>query len=314
MPFQLAPMVAFLLSLSAQAEASASLDAAAAARHLNSIFLDTKSGVVLRQTTKLEVFCGDCYEGRPDAALSAEIFNHEVGMFKSKFIGEFMFAQYVGVAFNTDLVLKQLVRCFYAADGTSWHRYNGGCACQAAEADMTCSSPHSPFANVGPDGTVVTGDSPLATSCLCTSTTTPVSKDNCFWRGPAYNTSRGLFGKSELPEMFEQYKRRAPSPVQWNELVMDACILQEILATDPASAIVAVYYDDPSFHGGNSTGQHEIAQGIQSDLRAKYGVQFPIVGINQELVLTPRTGPFFVPKAAALDSTLGDPDAADLIV
>jgi hypothetical protein len=270
------------------------------------MFDDTQAGVVLRQTTKFEVFCGDCYKGRPNAALSAEIFNREVGMFKSQFVGEFMFAPYVGVAFNTDLVLKQLVRCYFAADGKSRNRYNGGCACQAAPADLTCSSPHSPFANVAPDGTVVTGDSHLATSCLCPSTKTPLRKDCCFWRGPAYNTSHGLFGKSELPEMFEQYKLAdaTASAVQWNELVMDGCILQKILAIDPASAIVAVYYDNPSFHGGNTTEQLDIALDIQSDLRRKYGVQFPIVGVNQKAVLTPQTGPFFAPRTAPVDSTL----------
>merc|ERR1719282_1671431 len=101
-----------------------------------------------------------------------------------------MFAPYAGVVFHTELVESTLARCYYYTDAMSYGRYNGGCGCFAEKSERTCSSQHSPYHNIGPDGKFVDGDSKYATDCLCKSAES-VPKEACFWRGAAYNTSHG---------------------------------------------------------------------------------------------------------------------------
>merc|ERR1712217_925577 len=132
-------------------------------------------------------------------------------------------------------------RCMHIEDANSWVRYNGGCGCQASQSDQSCSSPYSPFQNIAPDGEFVDGDSPYAQRCLCKDDQTSdpgLYPHRCFWHGPAYNTSTGHFGTSELQHFVKQRLKFITRANIWDEAVIDGYGLKQmLLAKDPASAL-----------------------------------------------------------------------------
>lgn len=258
----------------------------------------------MRQTNNWEIFCGgDCYKGHPDCLLSTEFFNLRIGTNqKSYFTAEFYFAAGAGVVFNSTL-MNDLARCFYIFDGRSVDRYNGGCGCLADSKYMNCQSPYSPFRNVAPDGKFITGNSPDAMRCHCTKDSS--TNSGCFWRGPTYNTSTGLYGASEMQQFVEMREKDAPHIGTWDEVVIDARKLHDVLARDPASAFVGVFFFWNSDGAQFNAGRLATAKSVQRALKAKYGVDLPLVGINQSVVVSADRGPFFEYKHEMLDLTEG---------
>lgn len=290
---------ASLLAFGANARKTPVRDSKAAAEYLNAQFLGhgsvEESGVVMRQLKEWELFCGGgCYEGRPDCTVSAMFFNTKVGVWHSMFTGAFPFVQEVGVVFDTGAVQKRLARCYWPTDAQSWRRYNGGCAGMASEEAMHCSHPDCPYRNVF-NGTFVDGDSLEATRSLCKS----IEQRGCFWRGPAYNTSKGPWGGSELAQMVQQYEDMHLSryPVQWNELVLDGRLIKDTLRTDPASIIVAAWYSLDLKYPREISENIAAAMAISRRIEEFYGVQFPLVAVNRTAIVTPEKGPFVAHQA-----------------
>jgi len=298
--------VASLLSVPALAGTTAPLDSTHAAKLFNDWFTGHGSadGVVIRQAKELELWCGtDCFKGRPDCTLSASYANLDIGTSKTtgEFFGVFYFSDMVGFVFNSTLVQEELARCYYVGDGMTWARYNGGCGCKAPKADQNCKSAHSPYANVGPDGKVVDGDTPEAAKCKCTDDQALPPKDGCFWPGPAYNTSARP-GPSEFPEFVAQSHL---SPVS-SEVVLDVLRLKRALAADPASAILGVFYikrqafeSYPKMSAKHNLG---VAHGLQDTIKGKYGVVLPIVGLDMDAKLSRDRGPFFAHDGASVSA------------
>jgi len=213
-------------------------------------------------------------------------------------------------------VETQLARCWYARNGVTSSRYNGGCGCVAisnlneSPGYNHCNT-HSAYANIGPDGKYIYGDSPEAERCRCTSINETVFPESealnapCFWRGPAFNTSHGSFNASELKQVVEQREHALAHLQSWNdEVVIDSCRLQDVLKTDPASALLAVFfYDGDGEHTERNLNQ---AEALQQQLLKKYGVRLPLVGVSSSVVVSSTSGPFFehpppeTPGSAAL--------------
>lgn len=213
-----------------------------------------------------------------------------------------------GVIFNSTLVETKLARCYYATDGSTESRFNGGCGCKANRDDISCSNPRSPY-NVHE-----AGDSPLNEKCRCKSNAPYTG--TCFWRGPAFNTSHGLWGKSELQSAIQDRLDLA----SWHEAdindeaVLDAGLVREVLKTDPASAIVAVFYYDDAQHPQDTPGHVAGAKRIQRQLMEHFGVMLPIVGAKQHVVVSSEQGPFFVPAPSDLDSAVPGAGHATVVV
>jgi len=293
------------------------MDSKQAAVALNALFTSSSptSGVVLRQTEDFGIYCGAaCYKGRAGCTSSATFFNRHIGVDNSsRFVGKFSFGSNVGVVFNTTLVQKLLGRCYYIADGESFFRYNGGCGCKASSAVWAnCSSPHCPFNNIGPDGRPVLGDSPEAVRCQCKKGEPSFKlaskwgpqyfESSCFWRGPAYETSTGPFGGSEMEQFVEMRLEQAVEhPGTWDEVVIDDRRLLEVLARDPASAVLGVFFFDNHDTPKDNPKSIIQAETLQQALAAKYGVQLPVVGINQSIVVSKDRGPFFEHRLPALE-------------
>jgi len=288
----------------ATAKQTPPLDSKTAAAVLNAEFMGDvfSGGVVMRQMGDWSLFCGeDCYKGRPDCILSTSFYNSAVGVngTDSTFFGYFPYAWGAGVVFNGTLARERLAKCFYMFDGNSYYRYNGGCGCMAAKADQgSCTDPHAPYFNIAPDGEFVDGDNEeYAKKCLCTdvhSEQHDAAGNDCFWRGPAYNTSKGLYGGSEYKSVIQQRLNvvEPASQWRWNELVMDARVLQQILAEDPASAIVGVFYYNNIILPDQNKQNKGKAQDIQTQLLEKYKVKFPIVECGLHVPVSKEKGPF----------------------
>lgn len=298
------------LATAATAFPTPPLDSKTAAAVINAEFTGDihSGGVVVRQMGEWSLFCGeDCYKGRPDCILSTSFYNSVVGVdgTDSTFGGFFPYGWGAGVVFNGTLARERLAKCFYMFDGNSYYRYNGGCGCMAAKADQgSCDNPHAPYFNIAPDGNFVDGDNEeYAKKCLCTDVNSEqhdAAGNDCFWRGPAYNTSKGLYGGTEYGSVIQQRLNvvEPASQWRWNELVMDAALLQQILTEDPASAITAVFYHNNVILPDQNEQNKEKAQNIQSQMLDRYKIKFPIVECGLHVPVSKEKGPF-------VESTLG---------
>jgi len=304
----------FLTCWSASAGKTTPMSSKEAAENFNRVFTGHASakGVYMRATEDMNLHCpGACFKGYPECTMSAMFWNHIAGVDKDGHLHSriVMAPHQAGVVFNSALVESTLARCYYATNGVSRTRYNGGCGCQAPEeARGDCKSPHCPYENIGPDGYFVDGDVPQATKCMCKDYRKVVPNDACFWRGPAYNTSAktSMFGKKkagrfESSEVDSFIKQREVFQTQfkvaksvWDEVVIDGHGLKEALDHDPANAVEGVYYYTPQ--------DLAAATKVQADFKSRYGVVLPIVRVDDENPVSKDKGPFVEHKGLSLDT------------
>lgn len=259
------------------------------------------SGVYMRSTDVWELWCdGVCYKGRVNCIISSLFVSHRVGVKHNKFAMEVLMGPPAGVVFNSTAAAA-ITKCLWWINGGTNHNYNGGCGCSAPMADLNCQSPNSPFRNVAPGGGYVTPDSPETVRCMCNGNVQ--SNSTCFWRGPAFNTSTGPFGTSDLEQFVEQ--RMYVDAVHggyadiWDEATLDGHGAGRLMAADPASFIVAIYYEMSS---GERVEGLEVAKRLQQQLLDQHGVAPPIVGVDRSITVSAERGPFVEYEPAASEA------------
>merc|ERR1712039_1003878 len=123
-----------------------------------------------------------------------------------------------------------------------------------------------------------------------------------------FRLSTGHFGSSELQHGVKQRVKFETRPGTWDEAIIDGYGLKKmLLAKDPASALVAVFYLWNAAWPEGPSRQIKMARRIQSSLFAQYGIQLPIVGINQSATVSMEKGPFFGSEPPVFDSARSSP-------
>merc|ERR1712039_114623 len=130
-----------------------------------------------------------------------------------------------------------------------------------------------------------------------------------------FRLSTGHFGSSELQHWVKQRLKFETRPGTWDEAIIDGYGLKKmLLAKDPGSALVAVFYLWNAAWPEGPSRQIKMAKRIQSGLFAQYGVQLPIVGINQSTVVSTEKGPFFEYEPSVLHSTTSSSTPETMVV
>jgi len=221
-----------------------------------------------------------CNEGYADCRISTSIYNKhmlvsEDGMY------QVTMDRGQGIVFNQSAVLSQYLKCSYVYDGASFNKVYGGCGCAALGA-ADCGSTMSAYSNHDcpyiadfVSNTCINACEQNTSMCVEADTTTErvepcycssphldgiypgydvdsTLQSQCYFKGPAFGG-----GTDETRDML---KRRVTSQETnggiedvtgegerwkqgyWNELVLDANVVFEVLRRKPAEAIVAFVY------------------------------------------------------------------------
>merc|ERR1712130_436905 len=108
-----------------------------------------------------------------------------------------------------------------------------------------------------------------------------ISAERCYWKGPAFNTSNGLFENSELAQMVNQ-RLSSNNTVNRTEVVLDERGMQSILLEDPGSLITAFLYAKNSNPIDTGIARDQAKQ-MQIDFQKEWGLKVPIVAVDVEV-------------------------------
>merc|ERR1711862_1094500 len=148
----------------------------------------------------------------------------------------------------------------------------------------------------------VDGDNPIwAAKDYCGNTDVypepPVGfhSQRCYWKGPAFNTSKGLFKGSELPQMLAQRAKSSVKPdwkenEGWTEAVLDLRSMKSLLETDPGGVIMAFMYVVSAKHIETKSARAD-ALTMQSIFKTDHSIEIPVIGVDIT-VDTTKSDPF----------------------
>jgi len=122
----------------------------------------------------------------------------------------------------------------------------------------------------------------------------------CYWKGPAFSTNKSEVTKSESHQMLKQRIRNqegiADMMTTWDEVVIDAEMLQEELELDPAVIVPAVLYHWSPDHAHTDIA-FAAATKIALDMQVEFNMPEPVPVIGVDVSANVTAGdvnkPFF---------------------
>jgi len=227
-------------------------------------------GLYIRQTDKapikgdpsnqdVGIFCGlACWGGQSECRTAGSVYNSKQ-MLNHGPAGTTVawdFGKGMGWWVNRTAAVK----CSYAWDGATPTKYNRGCGCSSGTSD--CGNPNNAWNDIDPaTGKACTGDSDVVKSCACESNKSQHQRPtvwemgpSCFWKGPAYDYPRAETTDDTWQMISWRVQKQGytpfnppPANVQspvayWNEVIVDAEVLLEMLKEDAAGTIPAIIY------------------------------------------------------------------------
>jgi len=236
-------------------------------------------GVTMRMATSDDFLlnCGNgCFDGYSDCKMSASVYNHRVMRRPDGHINVAM-NRNSGIIFNQAAVETTFGKCFFQYDGGTYFRVNRGCG---STANGNCTDPEGAFLNNA------TGEDPLAARDSCEAhqqrhgSLPERNGQLCFWRGPAYDatgatTQNQLFDGLAHRIASQQSQGDKESIESWNEIVLDAAVMQQSLASDPLSVVQAF------FHVSGTHGRRQ-AHEMSARFAADYGATIPVIELDPD--------------------------------
>jgi len=267
-----------------------------------------------------DLFCGTrCHNGFPDCRVSGSLYNHRVMVTHDTNNVKITMDRAAGIIFNQTSVESTIGKCAYLYDGQTFNRVNHGCGCPSmhpgscdamdtAYRNQDCEWKH-PESHSGPiPGTCKnnTEISPDVDECWCKSSHprkdfhSPAELNTmdqqCFFKSGGLIV--GESGNSELHEFVKaRIASQSSSPTetrsgatihrieQWNELVVDAGPLVDVMRDDVSHGVLAFMYVK-----GVDAGK-KFARQMQQEALGDYGGMIPIVEIDTAVDVRCR-GPF----------------------
>lgn len=212
-------------------------------------------------------FCGTpCHKGWADCRVSASILNQKVMVVNNRV--EAALDDPIGMVFNQTAIETKLGKCYYSYDGGTDLRYNFGCGCGSASTN--CSDPQCAYNMIDPKtGKKMTPNSTEISRCHCSS---PNDAQNCgYFKGPAFFPDAGA---NELNDMLQQRIRLQAGGIQkldWDEVIIDGRLLNDMLLNDPESAISAFVWIKTG--GSTDASNKATAQKLSQSFNEKYKFQ-----------------------------------------
>jgi len=274
-----------------------------------------------------------CHNGYADCRISTSIYNkHMLVNEEGKYQVTMRRGQ--GIVFNQSAVLSQYLKCSYVYDGASFTKLYGGCGC-AALAGEDCGNVMSAYGNHDCPytadfvaNTCINACEQNTSMCVEADTTTEnvepcycnsphlaeqypsydedsTTQSQCYFKGAAFgggtDETRAMLkrrvrsqatngGTEDVAGEGERWKQG-----YWNELVLDANVVFEVLNRRPAEAIVAFVYkkDDPVAKANAAT----MAASMQFDYHMQQPV--PLIAFDASVNVT-ETAPYSFESSQAM--------------
>jgi len=248
------------------------------AKRLNALYsgfdqndVSSPLGVTISLQKDFHTFCGGkCFQGFTDCRYSASLYNHKMILDNNTNALKFAYdPRAAGIVFDQNLVETAMGKCYYMYDGDTFTRYNGGCGCNSKVRDGSCRD-GSAYSNQCPsthETCKVTDDE--VSQCDCENVANPENKlfDGCYWKGAALDRQNVIASGDALRSMLTtriSMDKRTDKPVHggvnldnqryppgsrlvarkevWNEVVIDAAVMLQLLAQDPKAVVPAFVY------------------------------------------------------------------------
>jgi hypothetical protein len=287
------------------------------------------NGVTIRVADDFSMYCGTpCFQGNPDCRISASLYNSKMLVMHDTFKPAVTMGRDAGIVFNQTTIEASSGKCAFMYDGATFGRVNRGCGCPARQA-QSCGQ-EGPYwnqdcqyedmenhRNIDPSTCHDNTDtSPDVEQCWCNTdhlrVGTPKPEDakttdlQCFFKGG------GLYPpQPQQPEWREFVKARLANQEAnggteivagtgetrykseyWNEVVVDAEVLIDILRNENVSntnAVSAFMYVEEG--AGNGSPGKQKALNMQLQAYRDYGTIIPIVAFDKSVDLR-CSGPF----------------------
>jgi len=265
-------------------------------------------------------FCGtECFRGFTDCRYSASLYNHKMILDNNTNAFKFAYDENAaGIVFDQNLVESALGKCYYMYDGSTFTRFNGGCGCNSPVYSCTDGSAYS---NQCPSShkTCEVSDAEVS-QCDCDNVRNPEAKlfEGCYWKGAALDRNHVKASGDSLRQMLKtrvSMDMRTDKPVHggveldrqdstrslvarkqvWNEVVLDAKLMLDLLALDPKAVVPAFIYKMSS-----STSLNQ-AKLLRKSFCSQFNVResdIPLIAVNTDVNV--EEGHVFVAENVAL--------------